>query len=139
MSIEIGMGVIIGMLLCAGGWTISNMLAAIHSPMEKVNAAIKSVADNNAFTIERSTKRTIGGAPPVYKVFYYDTLVATIPFLTHTPRDYVDGVRSEDILAILIDRYECFQQGPYANPTNQVILNHLREALTQQIGYMVES
>lgn len=37
----------------------------------------------------------------------------------------VNGVTHEALLAILIDRLEAFQRGPYANPYNQRALEHL--------------
>jgi hypothetical protein len=42
----------------------------------------------------------------------------------------VNGITHEALLAILIDRLEGFQAGPYANPHNAKALNHLREAQT---------
>lgn len=40
----------------------------------------------------------------------------------------VNGLTHEALLAILIDRMECFQAGPYACPENQDALDHMREA-----------
>lgn len=37
----------------------------------------------------------------------------------------VNGLTHEALLAILIDRLESFQKGPYANPYNQRALEHL--------------
>ena len=37
----------------------------------------------------------------------------------------VNGITHEALLAILIDRLESFQKGPYANPYNQRALEHL--------------
>ena len=41
----------------------------------------------------------------------------------------VNGVTQEALLAILIDRLECFQAGPYACLENAVALTHLEEAM----------
>lgn len=41
----------------------------------------------------------------------------------------VNGVTQEALLAILIDRLEGFQSGPYACAENAAALNHLRSAL----------
>lgn len=40
----------------------------------------------------------------------------------------VNGVTQEALLAILIDRMESFQAGPYANDYNAAALNHLKSA-----------
>lgn len=40
----------------------------------------------------------------------------------------VNGITHEALLAVLIDRLECFQAGPYANDYNAAALNHLRSA-----------
>ena len=40
----------------------------------------------------------------------------------------VNGVTHEALLAILIDRLECFQAGKFANDYNATALNHLRSA-----------
>lgn len=42
----------------------------------------------------------------------------------------VNGVTHEALLAILIDRLECFQAGPYACFANEHALQHLRDAQT---------
>lgn len=40
----------------------------------------------------------------------------------------VNGITHEALIAILIDRLECFQAGPYANDFNYQALKHLQEA-----------
>jgi len=41
----------------------------------------------------------------------------------------VNGVQQEDLLAIVIDRLESFQAGPFANSYNQEALDHCKKAL----------
>lgn len=41
----------------------------------------------------------------------------------------VNGVMNEDLIAIVIDRMEGFQSGPYECEENQTALQHLRDAL----------
>lgn len=41
----------------------------------------------------------------------------------------VNGIQGEDLLAILIDRYEGFQSGPYACDENERALTHLKQAM----------
>lgn len=40
----------------------------------------------------------------------------------------VNGITHEALLAILVDRLECFQAGKFANDYNAAALNHLRSA-----------
>jgi len=40
----------------------------------------------------------------------------------------VNGITHEALLAILIDRMECFQAGPYANDDNRIALSHMLAA-----------
>jgi len=46
----------------------------------------------------------------------------------HDP-DSIPGVLDGCLLAVLIDRYECFQAGPFHCLENEVVLCHLRTAL----------
>lgn len=41
----------------------------------------------------------------------------------------VNGVQQEDLLSIVIDRLQAFQNGPFANDYNQKALDHTRWAL----------
>lgn len=41
----------------------------------------------------------------------------------------VNGLTHEALLAIVIDRLEAFQRGPYAHPANAKALEHLNEAV----------
>jgi hypothetical protein len=42
--------------------------------------------------------------------------------------DSTDGTLDGAVLAVLIDRYECFQRGPFSCLENDTVLGHLREA-----------
>lgn len=41
----------------------------------------------------------------------------------------VNGITHEALIAVVIDRLECFQSGPYSNEYNQEALESLRDAL----------
>lgn len=41
----------------------------------------------------------------------------------------VNGISQEALLAICIDRLECFQKGPYACRENAIALTHLQDAM----------
>lgn len=40
----------------------------------------------------------------------------------------VNGLTHEALLAVLVDRLECFQKGPYACRENAIALTHLQDA-----------
>lgn len=42
------------------------------------------------------------------------------------------GITHEVLMAILIDRFEGFQKGPFPSPFNDITLHHLRAAMTAQ-------
>lgn len=72
-----------------------------------------------------------GGAPDDYWVVGNGAVDQTITF-QHGPRGVegsVDGLTHEVLLAILIDRCEGFDQGPYPHPENTACLVHLRAAM----------
>ena len=41
----------------------------------------------------------------------------------------VNGISNESLLAIVLDRLECFEKGPFANKFNQKALEHVESAL----------
>lgn len=52
-----------------------------------------------------------------------------ILFQQGNPEEGSNGIHSEDLLAILIDRHEGFDSGPFACEENKKVLSHLKEAL----------
>jgi hypothetical protein len=63
-------------------------------------------------------------------------MVGSIQF-QRGPRNVADstpGTLDGAVLAILIDRQESFQAGPFACPENQIVLDHLRAALAATIS-----
>lgn len=59
----------------------------------------------------------------------YDGSCVTLLFQNGPiPEHGVNGVTHEALLAILIDRMEGFQRGPFASPYNAQALHHLRTA-----------
>lgn len=59
------------------------------------------------------------------------TIVASVSF-QHGPRDAPDsipGATDAVLLAIVLDRYEGFQAGPYACDENALVVTKLQEAL----------
>lgn len=50
----------------------------------------------------------------------------------------VNGITIEALMAVCIDRLECFQSGPFACAENAVALNSLRLAMTMLHGRTVD-
>ena len=86
-----------------------------------------------------------GGANHLYTVRGFDTTTnPSCPFVARygKPSDHttilfqngpiaeagVNGITQEALLAICIDRLECFQRGQYACVWNDMALDHLRQA-----------
>lgn len=71
-----------------------------------------------------------GGANHVYEISGFDNEgPMTIGFQNGAIKEAgVNGVTHEALLAILVDRLEAFQAGPYANDYNAAALDHLRSA-----------
>lgn len=44
----------------------------------------------------------------------------------------VNGVQHVDLLAIIRDRIDCFQRGPFASPINEVTCGHVGAALASE-------
>lgn len=88
---------------------------------------------NRAITIEAEEPDRKTGAVINYDVTWMDRDHGGAYFAVsfqHEPIAEVgtNGVTNEVFLAILIDRLECFQQGPFACPENVEALDHLKAA-----------
>lgn len=72
-----------------------------------------------------------GGANHSYTITADDTnLWVDVTFQNGPIREVgINGITHEALLAILIDRLEGFQSGPYANSSNEDALIHMRQAL----------
>lgn len=76
------------------------------------------------------TDASAGGASHDYVITIGDAVVAEIQY-QHGPRGAdgrLTGCIDSAILAIAIDRLECFQEGPFAHESNARALSHLRDA-----------
>jgi hypothetical protein len=128
---HIGYGIIIGIGLCSLFWAMQAFLNSVEN--KSVLVPMTGLNLSEGFTIYRSLRMNASGSPVFYEVRYHDILVCRIPFLTHKPRDTVDGVRFEDLIAIIIERYRHIQKGDYANPHNSIILELLRQIQEEQL------
>lgn len=94
---------------------------------------------NEALAINVLDEPGSGGACHLYEILIPDS-VPTKPGVTvycgiqfqngpiQTPAD-MNGISGEALLAILIDRMQCFQTGPYACRENALALTKLEEAM----------
>lgn len=88
----------------------------------KVNPA------NDVLTVEALDGPGPGNASHVYKISG-PSLEVILSFQNGPINEAgVNGITHEALLAILIDRMEGFQAGPYANPFNDTALRRLRDA-----------
>lgn len=76
------------------------------------------------------------GASHTYEIYDGAGGVPAIIDFQHGPRAVegsTPGCLDVEILCILIDRYECFQAGPFACEENAAVLRHLRDAKAHMV------
>jgi len=84
---------------------------------------------NDKLTVLALGEPGSGGAPHVYEISAPAMLDCTLFFQNGPIAEVgVNGITHEALLAVLIDRLEAFQAGPFANLYNQSALIHLRDA-----------
>jgi hypothetical protein len=88
---------------------------------------------NDKLTLQVIDEPGSGGAQHLYEVSGYKGLSGSDSVLIEFQNGPiaeagVNGVTHEVLLAILIDRLEAFQAGPFANRFNAAALGHLQEA-----------
>jgi hypothetical protein len=89
---------------------------------------------NKALRLEAIDATSEGGAPTMYTVFWKDLIGRTrkrdIIFQEGLfSRDGINGMTNEVLLAIVRDRLECFQLGPFPCEENVRALNFVTEAM----------
>ena len=114
--------------------------------MKRQLTAHKTNQANDAIDIEVLDQPGDGGAPHLYRLSGFNTATnRSDPFVERhggpatystvlfqngpIPDQGVNGVTHEALLAILIDRLEHFQRGPFACRENALALTKLQEAL----------
>jgi hypothetical protein len=69
-----------------------------------------------------------GGAHNTYEILHKDWFTR-LDFQNGDINEVgVNGITHEALLAVLVDRLECFQKGPYACRENAIALTHLQDA-----------
>jgi hypothetical protein len=75
---------------------------------------------NEAILIETPDDLTLGGAPTTYLFAFQNGPIAEVG---------TNGLTHEALAAVIIDRLEGFQRGPYACADNAEALEHYRAAM----------
>lgn len=73
-----------------------------------------------------------GGAYHDYEILTLDNELLCLIQFQHGPLkdpNSIKGIQMEDLLAICIDRLECFQNGNFPCKENEIALQHCKEAL----------
>lgn len=87
---------------------------------------------NRAITLEALGEPGPGGANTRYVISYQNGDIGTnypITFQSGDPADGINGITNEVLLAIVADRLEGFQEGPFACETNEVALGKVKAAI----------
>lgn len=86
---------------------------------------------NEALTVEALDEPGSGGASHVYRVASANRSML-VQFQNGPIAEHgVNGISQEALLAIVADRLECFQTGPYACAENAMALTHVKLAMGQ--------
>ena len=71
-----------------------------------------------------------GNAHHEYRICHNHEALGRISFQNGPIKEFgVNGITQESLLAIIIDRLECFQNGPFKSEYNQTALDHCKAAL----------
>jgi hypothetical protein len=86
---------------------------------------------NEKLVVEASAAQGPGGAPHHYRIRGLEgNRSVELDFQNGpVPEVGTNGITHEALLAVLIDRLEGFQNGPYACEENETALDHLRKGL----------
>ena len=103
----------------------------IYNPIMREITTHKLNGLNDALTINVLDVPGQGGAHHEYEILgEAGYLLQTISFQNGPIKEFgVNGTSGEALIAILIDRLECFQKGPFASDDNAKALTCLLEAL----------
>lgn len=96
------------------------------------NTPVRIIRETEHLRTYSSDKRGAGGAHHEYRICGTENWVIYngINFQNGAIKENgVNGIQQEELLAIVIDRLECFQAGDFACEANQVALDHARKAL----------
>jgi len=99
--------------------------------MREINHHIDSFGAADIKITCEGTDPKAGGASHYYQIKIEDATVGFVDF-QHGPRGTdgkLTGCIDAVLAAILVDRLECFQAGPFAHESNDRALNHFRTCL----------
>jgi hypothetical protein len=99
--------------------------------MREINHHIDSFGAADIKIVSDDTDPNAGGAAHKYSGEIDGNPVIAVQF-QHGPRGTdgkLTGAIDASLAAILVDRLECFQAGPFAHESNERALNHFRTGL----------
>jgi hypothetical protein len=99
--------------------------------MREINHHIDTFGAADIKIICDDTDPKAGGASHHYQIKIGDVTVGNVDF-QHGPRGVdgkLTGCIDAALAAVLVDRLECFQAGPFAHESNARALTHVRDAL----------
>lgn len=104
---------------------------AARPPRNSTRALYRHIAPGmpHGLLVQVNDPVTAGGANYSYEIVLPDGTPFPFEFQSQEPELGVNGVTMEALLAICIDRLECFQKGPYPCRENALALTKIEEAL----------
>lgn len=92
--------------------------------------AVKGDKGDMGLKVQALGEYSEGGAQSRYMVLGPDQeRLLTLLFQDGNPTEGVNGVSLEAVLACCLDRLDCFQAGPFANPYNAEARYHIEQAI----------
>ena len=92
--------------------------------------AVKGDKGDMGLKVQALGEYSAGGAQSRYMVLGPDQeRLLMLLFQDGNPAEGVNGVSLESVLACCLDRLDCFQRGPFANPYNAEARYHIEQAI----------
>lgn len=98
------------------------------------NERVVHITDHTVIVATDQPDPKAGGACHVYEVRDNHGVVRGRIFFQHGPigEAGVNGIQHTDLLAIIRDRLDCFQRGPFASPINEVTCGFVSAAIASE-------
>jgi len=137
---ELGISRALAVEMAIRGWqpcdahdthTSGETATTMEEPMSRQILAHLIAGDTGHMAVTADDRDpTCGNAAHEYKIELPDGSIRELQFQKGPVKERgANGVQDSALLAILIDRFEGFQEGPFASETNEGVLAHLRASL----------
>lgn len=99
---------------------------------------------NDRLTVEATSPPGTGGAPYQYEIYLdsprgvKDRAYCELRFQQGNPADEINGISNEVLLAVVRDRLECYQRGPFACEDNAEALKGIVRAMDKLAWRSIE-